>query len=200
MRIPGLRTAIASACAIIALSGQAAAQHSDDWIIQGEALARRIEAGNLIVTDHTRVDRQAEAARQHGDDRLQILYDLAADDYVASDAEAGARSLAAFQREANGQHNAHYLAMAQMLQAYRPALDGDYVAARRNLTRALNGTNDVMAHAAGARLLAYALTDLGLFGNSLEAARAGLVHLPDNAMTRSLASGLPAPLASNSGA
>jgi signal transduction histidine kinase len=197
MRIPGLHTAIASACAIVALSGQAAAQRSEDWIVQGEALARRIEAGNLIVTDHTRLDRQAEAARQNGDARLQILYDLAADDYVGSDAEAGALSLAAFQREADGQHNAQYLAMAQMLRAYRPALDGDYVAARRNLTSALNGANDVMARAAGARLLAYALTDLGLFGNSLEAARAGLVHLPDTAATRSLRSGLHDAMAYN---
>src|SRR5678816_2124182 len=121
MRISGLRTVIASACAFVALSGQAAAQHSNDWIVQGEALARRIEAGNLIVTDHTRADRQAEAARKSGEDRLQILYDLAADDYIGSDAEAGARSLTAFQREAVTQHNAHYVAMVQMLQAYRPA-------------------------------------------------------------------------------
>jgi tetratricopeptide (TPR) repeat protein len=197
MRISGLRTAIASACAFVALSGQAAAQHSGDWIVQGEALARRIEAGNLIVTDHTRADRQAEAARQHGEDRLQILYDLAADDYIGSDAEAGARSLAAFQHEATTQNNAHYLAMGQMLEAYRPALDGDYVTARRNLTRALDSTSDVMARAAGARLLAYALTDLGLFGNSLEAARAGLVHLPDMATTRSLRSGLHDAMAYN---
>ncbi len=172
-------------------------QRSDDWIAQGEALARRIEAGNLILTDHTRADRQADAARAHGEDRLQILYDLAADDYIGSDAEAGARSLAAFEREAAGQHDAHYLAMGAMLQAYRPALDGDYVAARRNLTRALAATDDVMARAAGARLLAYALTDLGLFGNSLEAARAGLVHLPDNPNTQSLRSGLHDAMAYN---
>jgi signal transduction histidine kinase len=197
MRISGLRTAIASACAFVALSGQAAAQRSDDWIVQGEALARRIEAGNLIVTDHTRADRQAEAARQSGEGRLQILYDLAADDYIGSDGEAGAQSLAAFQREATTQHDQHYLAMVQMLQAYRPALDGDYVAARRNLTRALGNTNDVMARAAGGRLLAYALTDLGLFGNSLEAARAGLVHLPDTEATRSLRSGLHDAMAYN---
>jgi signal transduction histidine kinase len=197
MRIPGLRTAIASACAFFALSAEAAAQRSEDWIAQGEALARRIEAGNLIVTDHTRADRQAAAARESGEDRLQILYDLAADDYIASDAEAGAQSLGAFQREAAAQHDQHYLAMVQMLQAYRPALDGDYVTARRNLTRALGSTNDVMARAAGARLLAYALTDLGLFGNSLEAARAGLVHLPDTPETQSLRSGLHDAMAYN---
>jgi signal transduction histidine kinase len=203
MRAPGFQAAIAGFCAFWALSGQAAAQHSpvqrsDDWIVQGEALARRIEAGNLILTDHTRADRQADAARAHGEDRLQILYDLAADDYVGSDAGAGAQSLAAFQREAAAQHDAHYLAMVAMLEAYRPALDGDYLTARRNLTRALSATNDVMARAAGARLLAYALTDLGLFGNSLEAARAGLVHLPDNAATRSLRSGLHDAMAYNS--
>ncbi|MBS0385653.1 MAG: hypothetical protein JSS00_09940, partial [Proteobacteria bacterium] len=197
MRNFGLRTAIASACAIAALSAQAAAQGADDWIVQGEALARRIEAGNLIVTNHTRADRQAEAAGLRGEERLQVLFDLAADDYIASDAEAGAQSLAAFQREAAAQSDPHYLAMVQMLRAYRPALDGDYVAARRNLTRALAAANDVMARAAGSRLLAYALTDLGLFGNSLEAARAGLLHLPDNAATRSLRSGLHDAMAYN---
>src|SRR5215467_12932210 len=128
MRIPGLRAAILSACTFLALSGGAAAQQSatqrsDDWIVQGEALARRIEAGNLIVTDHTRADRQADATRVGGEARLQILYDLAADDYIASDAEAGSQSLAAFQREATTQRDPHYLAMAAMLQAYRPALD-----------------------------------------------------------------------------
>src|SRR5215510_3827760 len=109
MRIPGFRAAVLGACAFFALSGEAAAQHSaaersEDWIVQGEALARRIEAGNLILTAHTRADRQADAAREHGEDRLQILYDLAADDYVGSDAEAGAQSLLAFQREAAAQH------------------------------------------------------------------------------------------------
>src|SRR6185312_12428287 len=105
MRIPGLRAAILGACAFFALSSESAAQHSaaersEDWIVRGEALARRIEAGNLIVTAHTRADRQADAAHAQGEGRLQILYDLAADDYVGSDAEAGAQSLAAFQREA----------------------------------------------------------------------------------------------------
>ncbi len=197
MQSLSLRAAIAGACAFFAFGAQAAAQHSDDWIVQGEALARRIEAGNLVVTDHTRADRQAQAAHESGENRLQILYDLAADDYIGSDAEAGAQSLAAFEREAAAQHDARYLAMAPMLQAYRPALDGDYVAARRNLTHALAITNDVMARAAGSRLLAYALTDLGLFGNSLEAVRAGLVHLPDTPATRSLRSGLHDAMAYN---
>ena len=56
-------------------------------------------------------------------------------------------------------------------------------------TAALAATHDPMARAAGARLLAYALTDLGLFGNSLEAARAGLMHLPDTPDTRLAALG-----------
>src|SRR5689334_10990141 len=147
MRIPGLRAATIGVCAFFALSGQAsgqqsAVQRSEDWIVRGEALARRIEAGNLIVTAHTRTDRQADAAHAQGEDRLQILYDLAADDYVGSDAEAGAQSLAAFRREAAAQRDTHYLAMVTMLEAYRPALDGDYVAARRNLTRALGATDD----------------------------------------------------------
>jgi signal transduction histidine kinase len=190
MRIAALRTVIVAVCAVTAMSGGASAQQADAWIVRGEALARRIEAENLIFTDHTRADRQSRAASLRGDERLQALYDLAADDYIASDAEAGAASLAALEREANAARSPRFLAMAGMLHAYRPALDGNYVAARANLLQAIGRTEDVLARAAGERLLAYDLTDLGLFGNSLEAARAGLVHLPDAPSTSSLRSGL----------
>jgi hypothetical protein len=88
--------------------------------------------------------------------------------------------------------------MAGMLRAYAPALDGDYVAARSNLAAALASVTDPYVRAAGERLRAYALTDLGMFGNSLEAARAGLLHLPDTPETRALRSGLHDAMAYNS--
>ena len=69
--------------------------------------------------------------------------------------------------------------MAGVLRAYAPALDGDYVAARAIWRQRWRNVTDPLVRAAGERLRAYALTDLGMFGNSLEAARAGLVHLPD---------------------
>jgi signal transduction histidine kinase len=192
-----MRTLIAGVCALCVL-GDARAQEETSWIVRGEALARRIEAGNLIITERVRHDRAALANRLQGEERLQVLYDIAADDYVASDAEAGATSLAVLEREATTQSNPRFAAMAQMLHAYAPALDGDYVAARRNLAQALEGVEDPLVRAAGERLRAYVLSDLGLFGNSLEAARAGLLHLPDTPATRSLRSGLHDAMAYNS--
>ncbi|MFT3728261.1 MAG: ATP-binding protein [Terricaulis sp.] len=190
---------IVGACAFVCTAHAAIAENNSDtaWIVQGEALARRIDAGNLIVTATTRSERQADAAKASGEDRLQILYDLAADDLVASDARASRETLAAFEAEIARQHDARYGAMAQMLRAYAPALDGDYLAARANLTTALAHTRDLMARAAGSRLLGYDLTDLGLFGNSLETASAALMHLPDTPQTRSLRSGLHDAMAYN---
>jgi len=191
-----------TACAVVfSVAGAASAQQQPQpqtWTMRGEAVARRVQAENLLVTDAAKRAREQEAQRLGGEERLQILYDLAADDYVASDADAAALSFAAFQREAQSQNSTRFLAMGQMLRGYAPALDGDYVAVRRNLTQALSETEDPLVRAAGARLLAYALTDLGLFGNSLEAARAGMLHLPDTPATRTLRSGLHDAMAYNS--
>ncbi|WP_395646765.1 ATP-binding protein [Terricaulis sp.] len=191
---------IASVCALVAVpaSAQTApAASRGDWVVRGEALARRIQAGNLILTANVRAEREEAAARATGEQRLQALYDLASDDYIGSDAQAAAISLAALEREANAQHSARFLAMVSVLRAYAPALEGDYVAAQRNLAAILTGVDDPIVRAAGARLHAYALTDLGMFANSLEAARSGLVHLPDTALTRSLRSGLHDAMAYN---
>ncbi len=192
------RVLVAGACMLCSPEAWAQAQQPNDWVVRGEALARRIEANNMVITDGVRREREVQAQRVRGEGRLQILYDLAANDYVASDAEAAPISLAALEREAESQRNARFSAMVAMLRAYAPALEGDYVAARSNLADALDRTDDVYAHASGARLLAYALTDLGLFGNSLEAARAGLVRLPDTPGTRALRSGLHDAMAYNS--
>jgi signal transduction histidine kinase len=187
-----------SACAlVICFAGTAQAQDSADWIVRGEALARRIAAGNLFITQDVRREREAQLGRLHGQERLQALYDLASDDYVASDGEAALRSLAALEREAEAQSSRRFRALADVLRAYAPALDGDYVSARRNLSQMMAQERDPMVRAAGERLHAYALTDLGLFANAVEAARAGLVDLPDSSATRSLRSGLHDALAYN---
>ncbi|WP_135213085.1 ATP-binding protein [Vitreimonas flagellata] len=186
------------ACAlVVCFAGAAHAQESADWVVRGEALARRIEAGNLFITPGVRSAREAEAARLRGDARLQALYDLASDDYVASDAESAVHSLRALEEEANAQNSRRFSAMAGVLRAYAPALDGDYVAARRNLEQLMPNVQDPLVRAAGERLHSYALTDLGLFGNAVEAARAGLVGLPDTPATRTLRSGLHDALAYN---
>jgi len=204
MRVMCLRALVVGACAISAFGSAAFAQTAPqtpaqppEWVVRGEALARRIDSENLIITTENRHARETEARRLSGEQRLQILYDLAADDYVASDTETSRVSLAALDREAEAQRSARFKAMADMLRAYGPALEGDYVAARDNLQRALEPVRDPLVRAAGSRLLAYSLTDLGLFGNSLEAARAGLLHLPDMPSTATLRSGLHDAMAYN---
>ncbi|QGZ96636.1 ATP-binding protein [Terricaulis silvestris] len=204
MRALGIRALVASACAIAAFSSTAFAQQAPEtpqqppeWVVRGEALARRIDAENLLITPENRHSREADARRLSGEARLQVLYDLAADDYVASDVEASRSSMAMLESEARAQNNARFTAMSNILRAYGPALDGDYVASRQNLEQALRNVQDPFVRAAGSRLLAYSFTDLGLFGNSLEAARAGLVHLPDSPATTTLRSGLHDAMAYN---
>ncbi|MEZ5960361.1 MAG: ATP-binding protein [Hyphomonadaceae bacterium] len=201
MRALNLRALVMGVCAFCVIGTAGAQQQppSDtDWIVRGEALARRIEAGNLIITEDVKRQRALLAQSLEGDARLMVLYDLAADAYVASDAEAAAASLATLEQEARLQNSARYAAMAGVLRAYAPALDGDYIAARSNLAATLANVTDPYVRAAGERLRAYALTDLGMFGNSLEAARAGLLHLPDTPETRPLRSGLHDAMAYNS--
>jgi signal transduction histidine kinase len=191
-----MRSLIAGAL-IVCFAGVAQAQDSTDWIVRGEALARRIEAGNLFITPSVRNTRETQIERLRGEERLQALYDLASDDYIASNADAAVHSLRALEQEANAQNSRRFNAMAGVLRAYAPALDGDYVAARRNLAQMLPNVQDPLVRAAGERLHSYALTDLGLFGNAVEAARAGLVGLPDTPATLTLRSGLHDALAYN---
>jgi len=201
MRALNLRALVLSVCAFCVVGNAGAQQQpaqQTDWIVRGEALARRIEAGNLIITEDVKRQRALTAQSLEGEARLMVLYDMAADDYVASDAEAAAASLATLEQEARLQGNARFAAMAGVLRAYAPALDGDYVAARSNLAAMLANVTDAYVRAAGERLRAYALTDLGMFANSLEAARAGLLHLPDTPETRALRSGLHDAMAYNS--
>ncbi len=126
-----------------------------------------------------------------------MIFELSSEEFVASDAQAAQGALETFAREAAAQSNRRFLAMAGLLRAYSPALEGNYVAARRALGEALEETEDPFVRAAGYRLLAYVLTDLGLFANSLEAARAGLLNLPDTPATRPLRSGIHDALAYN---
>ncbi len=201
MRASILRALVVSVCAFCVVDTAVAQQQAapeTDWIVRGEALARRIEAGNLIITDDVKRQRALSAQSLEGEARLMVLYDMAADEYVASNSAAAASAVATLEQEARLQANARFMAMAGMLRAYAPALDGDYVAARSNLAGSLATVTDPFVRAAGERLRAYALTDLGMFGNSLEAARAGLLHLPDTPETRALRSGLHDAMAYNS--
>ncbi len=186
---------VAFVCAPI---GYARAQEAEAWMANARSIAERVDREHLVVTDSTRRARERAALRAHGEARLARLYDLAADDFVASDKDMAARSLAALERDANAQESARYVKMAGVLRAYAPALDGEYVKARRELSAVLENEDDPQVMAAGSRLMAYVLTDLGLFGNALEAARAGLVRLPTGVATLALRSGLYDAMAYNS--
>ncbi|MES1200763.1 MAG: ATP-binding protein [Pseudomonadota bacterium] len=195
MRFLGFSLAVAAALSGVLVCGEARAQQQPTWVSQAESLARRIEAENLIITNGERAAREREAMRANGRQRLQILYDLAVEDYVASSADRVQRSLPALRREALAQHDQRYLGMADVLHAYAPALEGDYVGARRNLEAVLANARDPYVIAAAERLRSYSLTDLGLVGNALEAARSGLAHLPDEPLAQTLRSGLQDSLA-----
>lgn len=201
MRALLMRALVANVCALFILSNAQAEEQpiaQAQWVVRGEALARRIEAGRLIITPEVRRQQLAAAARLSGEQRLMVLYDMAAENHIASAVDEAAAALERLEREARLQSSARFLAMAQMLRAYRPALDGDYVLARSQLVLALAPVEDPYVRAAGERLRAYVLTDLGMFGNSLEAARAGVLHLPDAPTTRALRSGLHDAMAYNS--
>ena len=193
MRAVALRGLIASCCVFFALDGAAQAQpqnSSDDWVQRAESLAHFIQSNNLLLTDTVRAERLTQVERMHGDQRLQALYDIAVKATIDGDAEGSAAALTRLDTEARTQHSARFTAMAGMIRAYAPNRNGDIVGARRALETALNGVTDPYARAAGERLHAYVLTDLGLYGNALEAARAGILHLPDNDSTASLRAGL----------
>ena len=200
MRASILRALTACALAISVIGpakAQEAPAQAPPWVARAEALARRIEADNLIVTQQVRRQRAQLATQLRGDAALLLKYDLAADAYTASDAETAPSLLATLETSARTQHSARYAAMADLLRAYAPALDGDYLAARSNLTALLAHTSDPYARAAGGRFLSYALTDLGMMGEALEAAQSALLTLPNEPASAPLRSGLHDALAYN---
>ena len=186
----GALAAAGVAALTLAPSARAQETQAAPWTARAEALARRIQQEHLVADDRVLAARAREARRVTGRARLQILYDLAAEDYVASNAARAALSMAALEREAASQRDRRFARMIEMLRAYAPALDGDFLAARRNLEAALQGEADAYVIAAGARFRSYCLTDLGLVGNALEAARQGLQQLPETGDAHTLRSGL----------
>ncbi len=187
----GLLAALLAAVAVfMAPEARAEANPAPAWAAEAQALAQRIQQDNLLVSDRVLAEREREAARAQGRARLLILYDLAAEYFVASDSARAARALTALEQEAAAQRDRRFGRMVEVLRAYAPALDGDFLAARRNLEQVLQGEADGYVVAAGSRFRAYCLTDLGLVGNAMEAARLGLQQLPEAGDTATLRSGL----------
>jgi len=189
MSVRGLQALILGACALAAIAGDARAQ-ALDWVRGAELLAHEIEDKKFVISDVVQASREREVAAMRGQARLQGLYDLAVDEFVASQADSAWVALERLEAEASRQNSSRYQAMAFVLRAYGPALDGDYLAARENLDHALVNAADPYVRAAGERLRSYALTDLGLVGNAIEAARAGFQNVPDEDLTLTLRSGL----------
>ena len=82
--------------------------------------------------------------------------------------------MAFYAEEIRARHDTrHERALAQ-LKAYQRGIDGDFSAAAAELTRMLAGERDPFLRAAGARLLAYSLTDAGLPVQALQVIRSGL--------------------------
>ena len=102
MRASILRALVVSVCAFCVVDtavGQQQTAPETDWIVRGEALARRIEAGNLIITDDVKRQRALSAQSLQGEARLMVLYDMAADEYVASDSAAAASAVTTLEQE-----------------------------------------------------------------------------------------------------
>src|SRR5262245_4930855 len=90
--------AAASGAALL-LSVPAQAEEAPSWATRAEALAHQMLVENRVLTDRVRAERAREADRSSGRARLQILYDLAADDFVASAGDRVAVSMPAFENE-----------------------------------------------------------------------------------------------------
>jgi signal transduction histidine kinase len=194
MRVSGVRALCAGLFSMCLAAADATAQEQErdaqDWVVRAERLAQFVYDHNLIISDAVRARREAEIARMRGPAKLQALYDIAVKATIDGDEARSATSLAALEAEARLQGSDRFLAMARMVRTFGPARAGDIMGARRNLEQALRDVTDPYVLAAGARLHAYVLTDLGLFGNALETARDGFLHLPDDQSTYSLRSGL----------
>ena len=161
-----------------------------NWAADAESLARYIQSNNLLLTDDVREARAQTVERMRGAEEAAGSLRPRRESRDRRRHAARSGLLDALEQEARRQGNARYLGMADMVRAFAPARAGDIVSARRNLEPKLEGVTDAYVRAAGERLHAYVLTDLGLYGNALEAARAGILHLPDDSSTWSLRSGL----------
>src|SRR5262249_20258389 len=149
MSVRGLQALILGVCALIACAADARAQAgAGNWVRDAEMLAHDIQDKKFVISDAVRASRQREVAAMSGQPRLQGFYELAVDEFVASQSERAWAALARLETEANAQGDDRYQAMAMMLRGYAPALDGDYLAARENLDRLLHNVADPYIRAA----------------------------------------------------
>ena len=141
---------------------------------RAEQLARTLETRGLMSTPAQFSAWEAQALATPGDGRLEQLRRISVEALSASDVSRASRWMAFYAEEIRARHDTrHERALAQ-LKAYQRGIDGDFSAAAAELTRMLAGERDPFLRAAGARLLAYSLTDAGLPVQALQVIRSGL--------------------------
>ncbi|MBI5941941.1 MAG: response regulator [Caulobacterales bacterium] len=117
---------------------------------------------------------ETRASATQGDERLEQLRRVSVEALSASDLARADRWMALYAREIEARRSVrHGRALAQ-LKAYKIGIEGDFSGAAAELTRMMAGERDPFLRAAGARLLAYSLTDAGLPVQALQVIRSGL--------------------------
>ncbi|MFA7261446.1 MAG: ATP-binding protein [Caulobacter sp.] len=142
--------------------------------LRAEQLARTLETRNLMTTPAQVADWEARAVASKGAGRLEQLRRITVEALTAGDLTRGNRWLDLYAREIEVRNDARHRRALAQLNAYRRGIDGDYSGAAAELTELLAGERDPLLRAAGARLLAYSLTDAGLPVQSLQVIRSGL--------------------------
>ncbi|MDO9223021.1 MAG: ATP-binding protein [Caulobacter sp.] len=117
---------------------------------------------------------EARALATRGDDRLEQLRRIAVEALTASDMARANRWMALYANEINVRHDTRHARALVQLRAYERGINGDFSGAVAELTRMLATERDPFLRAAGARLLAYSLTDAGLPVQALQVLRSGL--------------------------
>ena len=141
---------------------------------RAEQLARTLETRGLMSAPAQFEAWETRALATQGDERLEQLRRVSVEALSSSDVARANRWMALYAREIEARRSVrHGRALAQ-LKAYKIGIDGDFSGAVAELTRMLAGERDPFLRAAGARLLAYSLTDAGLPVQALQVIRSGL--------------------------
>src|SRR3990167_4847702 len=157
---------------------------------RAEQLARTLETRGLMSTPAQFAAWEKRASATQGDERLEQLRRVSVEVLTASDLTRANRWMALYAQEIEDRRSArHGRALAQ-LKAYKIGIDGDFSGAAAELTRMMAGERDPFLRAAGARLLAYSLTDAGLPVQALQVIRSGLRDADRSAEAPALRLGL----------
>jgi signal transduction histidine kinase/ActR/RegA family two-component response regulator len=137
-------------------------------------LAATLEARRLMTTPEQITAWETRAAATTGEGRLEQLRRISVEALTASDVQRAERWMTLYADEIRLRKDSRHARALLQLEAYSRGIEGDFADAAAELTRLLAGERDPYLRAAGARLLAYALTDAGLPVQALQVIRSGL--------------------------